>query len=375
MNAERLHAVCLAIKTEMDSQTSVAALQQVVNFISRVVSQPQQPNHQAQLGTVLTQFYEKLRDAPSDRFSPAWRQTVDELGGSDLLGSSLVQSVRAIFERNQITPSVAQKEVQSVFEALQKFAQAIDSTVTGLSQIGIGAEKLAPGECELGILVPRHAVKDSLKEFGEELQDLDFILSTFSEVATGKRDSLPIKTISSSDLMVFLAALPPVAACVAHAAERLINAYKTLLEIRKLQGELKKQGLKDDEMTGIGEHANAVMTTAVEDITVEVIEQYFHGKDKGRKNELTNAVRISLNKLANRIDAGFSVEVRAEPPKKPKAPDATTPEEKTTKSHIDRVMSASQALRFMNLTGNRILHLPEKTVKEAKPKKTEESNN
>lgn len=375
MNAERLHAVCLALKSEMDSQNSVQALQQVVNLISRVVSQPQQPNHQSQLGSALTQFYDNLKDAPSDRFSPAWRQAVEEIGGQGLLGSQLVQRVRSIFERNQITPSVAHQEVQAIFEALQRFKQAIDNTVAGLSQIGVGAEKLAPGECELGILIPRRAVNDSMKEFGEELQDLDFILGTFSEVATGKREPLPIKTISSSDLMVFLAAIPPVAACVAHAAERLINAYKTLLEIRKLQGELKKQGLKEDEMTGISTHASAVMTTAIEEITIEVIEQYFHGKDKGRKNELTNAMRISLNKLANRIDAGFNVEVRAEPPKKPKSADAATPEEKATKSHVDRVMSASQALTFMNLAGNRILHLPEKTTKDAKAKKTEESNN
>ena len=370
MNAERLHAICRAIRAEMDNQGTVATLQQVVNHIGRVVSQPQQPNHQTQLGSALTQFYNTLKDAPSDKFSPAWRQITDEIGGRALLGSRLIERIKGIFERNQITPSVANQEVQAVFASLQQFKQAIDATVTGLENLKIGAEILAPGECELGILIPRRAVKDGLKEFGEELQDIDFILGTFSEVATGKRDPLPIKTISSSELMVFLAAIPPVAACVAHAAERLINAYKGLLEIRKLHGELKKQGLKDSEMTGISDHANSVMTTAVEEITIEVVEQYFQGKDKGRKNELINAMRISLSKLANRIDAGFSVEVRAEPPKKPKAPDAATPEEKTTKAHIDRVVSASPALQFMNLSGHSILHLPEKTVKEAKPKKS-----
>ncbi len=374
MNAERLHAVCLALKSEMDSQNSVSALQQVVISINRVVGQPQQSNHQAQLGSAMTQFYEIMKDAPSDRFSPAWRQAVEKIGGQGLLGSYLVQRIRSIFERNQITPSVAQHEVQAIFEELQKFKQAIDNTVAGLSMIGIGADKLSPGECELGILVPRRAVKDSIKQFGEELQDFDFVLGTFSEVATGKRAPLPIKTISSSDLMVFLAAIPPVAACVAHAVERLINAYKSLLEIRKLQGELKSQGLKDEEMTGIIEHTNSVMTAAVEKITVEVIEQYFYGKDKERRNELTNAVRISLNKLANRIDSGYNIEVRAEPPKKEKTPDAETADAKAAKTHIDRVISASQTLQFMNLAGTRILHLPEKAGKESRAKKTEESN-
>ena len=107
--------------------------------------------------------------------------------------------------------------------------------LTVFAQLGIGAEDLKPGECEVGILIPRNAVHNNIQEFGKELQDLNFILGTFSELASGDRETFEIKTISSTELMVFLAAIPPVAACVAHAAEKIINFYKTLLEIKKLK--------------------------------------------------------------------------------------------------------------------------------------------
>lgn len=169
--------------------------------------------------------------------------------------------------------------------------------------------------------------------------------------------------------MVFLAAVPPVAACVGHAAEKIINLYKTFLEIKKLKSELKKQGLKEEEMKGINDHANSVMSKGVEELTTEVVEEYYQGNDDKRKNELTNAVRISLNKLANRIDQGFNIEVRAEPAEEPEGEKVETEDEQKTRGYVDRVLSVSETLQFMKLEGARILHLPEKTTKSKATKK------
>ena len=343
MNAERLHAICIEVKESIESVSLVNKLKQVVGALQNVVNNPQDSNQQQALTNNLNNLYEALQDFPTEQFSPAWCQSLDELGGAEILGNILEQKVRSILERNQITPATAHQELQEIFKELQQFKGAVDGVITAFDQLEIGAEKLEPGECEVGILIPRGAVHNNIYEFGRELQDLNFVFGTFSELATGERETFEIKTISSSDLMVFLAAVPPVAACLAHAAEKIINLYKTLLEIKKLKSELKKQGLKEDEMKGINDHANSVMSKGVEELTTEVVEEYYQGNDDKRKNELTNAVRISLNKLANRIDQGFNIEVRAEPAEEPEGEEVETEDEQKTREYVDRVLSVPRA--------------------------------
>lgn len=369
MNAERLHAICIEVKESIESVALVNKLKQVVATLQNVVNNPQDPNQQQALTKNLNNFYDALQDFPTDHFSPAWRQSLDELGGSEILGSDLEEKIRDILERNQITPATAHQEIQLLFQELQQFKGAIDGVVNAFSQLEIGAEELDPGECEVGILVPRNAVHNNIQEFGKELQDLNFVLGTFSELASGERETFQIKTISSSELMVFLAAVPPVAACVAHAAEKIINFYKSLLEIKRLKGDLKKQGLEEDKLKGINEHANSLMSNGVEQLTNEIVEEYYQGDDDKRKNELTNAVRIALNKLANRIDQGFNIEVRAEPVEEPEEGEGEAEEAQVNREYVDRVLSVSETLQFMKITGPRILHLPEKTTKPKAAKK------
>lgn len=52
------------------------------------------------------------------------------------------------------------------------------------------------------------------------------------------------------------------------------------------------------------EHANTLMEKSIDVFTLEIVQEYHTGKDGERKNELRNAVKISLNKIANKIDHG-----------------------------------------------------------------------
>ncbi|MDP2664952.1 MAG: hypothetical protein Q8O97_03350, partial [bacterium] len=102
---------------------------------------------------------------------------------------------------------------------------------------------LEPGTCELGILVPRKAINNDLNEFAEDIKNLNNIFSTFSELTTGNRPGFKIRSISSSDLSVFLESTPATVAAIAVAVERIVSLYKQILEVRKLHGELKNQGV------------------------------------------------------------------------------------------------------------------------------------
>ena len=144
MNAERLHAICLSLQKEMNQINIHNKLQQVVQFLQKIASQPQQPQPQQQLSDVLTQLHNELSESQSDSFSPAWRQALEEIGGEKLLGIALSERIREIIERNQITPSAAHQEIQQIFQSFEQFKSGIDNTVAGLKALNIGYEQLEP---------------------------------------------------------------------------------------------------------------------------------------------------------------------------------------------------------------------------------------
>lgn len=354
MNIERLHAIAIAVI--INSTKAESTLQQLVKALQNQVNQPQSPEFQQRVSQHLQALDSTLRDAPSNSFSPAWRETLKELELYDLLGNNLLIRIQEIFQRNQITPSVALEELRSLHQQLATCKASLEQVLTSFKQLKIGAEELAPGQCEIGVLIPRLAVNNKLNEFANDLNHLNNIFGTFSELTTGSRPGLDIRSISSSDLNVFLEILPVVAAATAVAVERLVGLYKQILEIRKLHRELTDTGIPNKELKGILDYANTIMKEGIEQLTKDLLDRY---KDREQRPELATELRFSLTKIAKRIDKGYSVEVRVQP-----ISDKEQAAEKGGKTsenaeHIQTALAASKNIEFLLMEGEPILTLPE----------------
>jgi len=355
MNAERLHAMALVLQKEHASTTIVHRFNALQEALQNLVNQ-NIPQYQQELVNARGAVLSALTDTRSDSFSPAWRQLLKEMGIEGLCGRELKAKVVDIFQRNQMTPAVALKELAGVKNELKSFDDALNQLIAAFKLFKIGDETLEPGQCEIGMLIPRAGVRNELLEFGHELRELAFVLNTFSEVTTGKPDALEIKTISSTDLTVYLKAGIRIARCTALAIERIVALYKQLMEIKKLRSELITHGVPEKQVAGVEVHANQLMEKGIEELTVEIMQGFHEGKDGGRKNELTTAVRISLNRIANRVDRGYNIEVRAEPLGKVAKEDEDA---KKVEAHIQAILSTSKDMQFMRIEGAPILSLPE----------------
>ena len=365
MNAERLHVIVRAIRDEMKSSDTVTRLKNISENLLAQVNDPHNPDYQQVISDNLKSLYGALEEGDSNEFNPAWKQSAIEIGAYDLLGDRLQSRLQKIFERNQITPAIANDEVAELLKQVQDLNTAIVRVSRGFERLNIGAEELKPGECELGVLVPRGYVKNSLDFFGKELRELDFIFKTFTEVVTGSRPNLNIRTISSSDLTIFLDIAPEVAAFMAVAVERVIATYKKILEIRKLRGELKKQDVPENKLGGIEDHANDLMSDSIEELVVELMDKSFKSLDAGRSNELKNALRFALQKIANRIDNGFNIDIRVEPiPENNKKTEGESTQSNERDVHVKIIQDASKSLQFINPEGSPILRLPESEEKQ-----------
>ncbi|HUP70652.1 MAG TPA: hypothetical protein VM142_12685 [Acidimicrobiales bacterium] len=183
MNAERLHAIALAVRGDLQESSAVATMQALRDALRNQVTAPQEPSYQQQVATSLGQLLDALAAAPSNDFPPIWQQAVKEFGIDDLLGQQLASVVREVFSRNQITLAVAQQEIEALTTRLEALAAGVEQLLGGLSFFGVGAEVLEAGEVEVGVLIPRPAVDNELGRLGAELIDLQKLFGPFLELA------------------------------------------------------------------------------------------------------------------------------------------------------------------------------------------------
>jgi hypothetical protein len=376
VNAERLHAVAKAVKDEMDRQETASLVQQVTQNLQQSMNEPNDPSHAQRVGDARTALNERLANSPSNSFSPAWREALDELGIADLVGEPLRSRIEQIFDRNEITPSVAVQEMGPISERVQTLSTALAEIDSSFGYLGIGAEQLEPGEFEIGFLIPRRAVHNDLKELGVEFSELSRILGPFLEITTGSRGDVRVRSISSSAFGAFLESAPATALVVAGVLERLISAYGKVLEIRLAHQQLKEAKAKEKLLEDVAAEAETPMAAEIDSIASDLLADA-SDVEEGRRNELVKELTMSINALANRIDRGYTVEVRA--PELPPPPEedgngdgeaGETPEQRGLRETTEAVLAKQETLKFSNATGETILSLPEGDHAGTKPTST-----
>jgi len=363
MNAERLHALGIAIRDDLSHTAIVDTLESLRAALEQQVQNPGSAAFQEQVSNLRTQIVDALRKAPSNSFPPSWRQLLVDLEITHLLGEELAETIEDSFTRNQITPASAQQDVTKSLEKVRALQSTVNQLLAALSWLEIGSEELETGHFEIGILIPRSAVRNELSELGNEFIHLEQLLQPFQELATGSRPPLTLRSIASTDFSAFLDAHGPLAAALAIALERVIAGYKTLLEIRKLRADLAEKGIQAERLAGVDAFANEHMATAVDDAVTELVTR-FEVNDAGRVNELKIELRMSMNALANRIDRGYNIEVRTGPVET-EAPDGDDTQEPPSASAVQAVVyaemvrSRQEKMQFINASGAPILSLPE----------------
>jgi len=363
VNVERLYSVLSGVQEDVENTKAQSLLQQLQDALSQLATQPQQDARQREVSSLRAELASSLATAASNDYSPVWRHTLDELGLSPLLGQELSSRIEGVFAQNELTPAAAADQLGEILGEFTPAMAAVSGALQAFSTLAIGSEALPPGGIEVSLLVPRGAVSNEFNELSAEMGRLDKILGVFVELGTGSRPPLKVRSIASSDFSFFLDVAPRAGAYIAIAVERVVALYKSLLEIRRLRAELADQGLDDQSLGGIDNHANTHMSTGIERTADDIIEELGTAVDNPeRLNELKIELRLAMNAIANRVDAGYHIDVRIG------ALPETTDEDETENGDGDassesdsmnRIASAQEGLKFMRLTGTPILQLVE----------------
>jgi hypothetical protein len=80
---------------------------------------------------------------------------------------------------------------------------------------------------------------------------------------------------------------------------------------------------------------------------------------KNRRNELAVELRLAMDRIANRIDRGYNIEIRVAPIQEQKQEGTEEDKAKDIREQIKLIQEAGKTLRFLKLQGEPILSLPE----------------
>ena len=94
------------------------------------------------------------------------------------------------------------------------------------------------------------------------------------------------------------------------------------------------------------------MESRIEAIIRDFQERYRENIDDRRRNEIETELRGALNRIANRIDKGYSFDVRVEPTDEPS-------DGQETQEDIATIVESSKGMQYLKLSGDPILRLPE----------------
>ena len=357
LNTERLHAIALSVQDDWEETNAPSLLQQIVAALQNMVASPGSPQYEETLSNSIAQLREAAELSDAAHFPATWVEALSELGLAQALTPAISATVGDSIGRNQMTPSVARDELTSYAAEVEVARTAVAQLLESFLHLDIGSEDLSPGTAEMAVLIPRAAVDNDLPDLGREFVQLQKIVGPFLEAATGSREPLKVNAISSSDFGVFLDVAPEAGAFIAVAVERVIALYKNLLEIRRIRQELALYGVPDESAAGVEAHANTVMSDGIRDFA-ETVELPGAGADEGRANELRLEIRLSMNAIANRIDLGYNIDVRASQTDVDEA-DAQSESENSHAESLAKIIDLTPRLKFINPIGKPLLHLEE----------------
>ena len=352
MNTERLFTISKKIQHEINAMGLISNLDQLVNQLREAINYPSE-NTQRAVEDTLNQLYQGLDKANSKDFSPGIRSELDELivnrqaNINTLIGLGLSSQLQSIFAGGY-TSVQSLDQLRALAEDVTAFTEALEQINTSFTTLGIKDEELNVGESVVGMTIPREGINGGLRGLQREIAFFAQFLVELTEVIEGSTEENEVYSLHASDFGIDVMATLPVAAQFAAIVAGVKAAFDMIKDFKNLKEKAEELGVDEDTVNKLTEKGEAAMETKLDEIHAEIFQDC-KVDENGRVNELKSGMKLRLNGLANRMDQGFSFEVRTSLPESPSEED---------EKHVEAIRSFG-SIKFEPLEGSRLLELPE----------------
>jgi hypothetical protein len=313
MNCERLYEIAeqlLVVESKYDIQSS---LQQLLNDMQQLASNPNQPQFQTQYASRFQEFQAAWKRMESS-FDPQKQTLLREIGAAPFFLDDVPGEIDLTARENPHTPTVTQQKIQSILTARENYLADIREIRDRLKKVGIQPYKLEPNSAEIGLLIPRGLFHSMFDELIKELGTINRIIRTFSEVATGSGEPVEVHQISTSDPIFFLGLSAETASLMGHALTWAIATWASVEGIRKLRSETQKnKSFTEAEIkTFFESKVESTIEAAIEQKVIDMLGP--PKKEAGRSKEQRTDLAWALESILTRVERGMTMELRFLPP-------------------------------------------------------------
>lgn len=325
MHLGRFHAVIHDLSRHFESADLINRLTHATSQLSAYISNHSE-QHLVSFREALDQVYSAADVTDQDLLQPYAQQVIEEIGVRDVIGQDFRNALEKLLStENFDTQGLINRLNERTTEIKNKIAhiRAIDNA---FDHLGVEYQRVLENDAEVGFMLPREVVGDSLKDLSNEFSKIGNLAKAINEISGAADYDPKVVTIASSWWQVFLDLDPAQIALWVMAIEKIILIHKSGLEIKKLKNELAKQNVSQEITKKIDEDLEKRMADEVGNIAVEIRAKHSKIADEARGNELEVALRQGLAHLSLRISQGAQVEINVSIPDEPPADQAENQE-------------------------------------------------
>lgn len=305
MNAERLRDVADTVLRDSKNDKLVQLLTALQNSYTQSVQSPSSETAEA-----FTSSKQALDDAILDgecvRLSPSRIAILERIGGKDLCGTGLLEKVNSILA-SPVTPASAVEALSELRTEATDFYATIATLRDSLDELAIKGERPPSDAAEVEVRIPFDLFSGSLGGFAKEAKSLDRALSDIVESVSGSRPPIAIRTLAGGSVEVFVTVDPVSGVVILTLVTAIVNLINSVLQTRKTRLDLEKDRAPKEVLDPLEKWEQSRVAEELNKLRKEVLAK--SKADRGRKNELKNALTVSLQYLADRIDRGMDIEV------------------------------------------------------------------
>lgn len=357
MNTERLHSLIRLFIEANKNRNFINLLQSVEATYTQSVQSPSSQNAQA-FSNARNTLLEAALEFPIGTLSASRRKLLEAIGGTFYYGENLSRRIDDIIE-NAKTPSDTVAQIHELRTKMTEFFKTVQVLDDSLTKLGVGLEDIPQDSAEIEVLIPESMIDGHLNDLIKETSYLDAVFSDIREVVTGKRTPLDIRSLGSGSAELYLIVDLATGAQVLSFVTAIVLLINAILQTRRDRESLKKQDAPDKIIKEIKSWEDKRIHEQIDKLRDEMLANY--KGEEPRKNELNNALSISLKRLADRIDRGMDIDVTTAATadqKEGEEPAAGPKQIKYKKGYIESIHKATNTISQLERSKEPVLQLP-----------------
>ena len=326
-------------------------IQEVLNAISNMASNPQDSNFQTELAANLKGAGTSIKSAAAE-LSPAEHERLRKLGALNYFDPSLLDQIVNWINSNPSTPAVARDSIQEMVNERSSVLEAFASTKKLAMRLGWAADIDHDKIAEIGFTIPLAIFENRFDNFIKELEFLKRFVGSVYEAQGQDGSDIEVASLSTTDPLILLAVSLYVAKTVGQTITWALGSWKSVEEIREIRSKVANIKAFSPEEVAVYDHKITDQISA--EIKTEAARLVAGMKEGVRKNELENAFNIYLRQLLARIERGMTVEIKLL-----EAPEGTEDASEEEKAEF---AALSDMLAFPKPSGEPVLKLTDEAT-------------